>query len=636
MVRRLIAVAVAFGVISGCVTQAPSPGPSSLGPGPSSRSPGSSSPSPSPGSSESAPRPAAASPSPAGGVPDDVFTTPPIVFDLAITRDDSLRVVKSIGPDGGRLSTKAADGTSYTLEIPPDAILFAEDIAMTPIIDAAGLPGDAQTAHVAGVKLEPDGLELFAPATLRITSPSPVPEARVATFGFEGDGKDAGLVLVDQAASEIRVRVDHFSGYASFWPLEVGWWQHYLQMRQAAIAQDFRDGIGRAIALEQQKQLLGIGNSSLDDVLKGLAAGFDRWVLEPLLRSAPLGCTEATAAVSAYLEWNRQMQMLGVSLKDALPEEVARATKAERERDLEMRREPPPELLPTAFELCSEEKFRRCQITGDFEGLRSFFLGFIHTTLMFGQEVSRDVITRAHSFLERCGRWDLTLESVEDFELARGLGRASTHQTRTYEIRWKPGAEGDHFGLLAPIGTGEGTTDILAASSRNSQCRKITYKYEGTDPADSATITRLTFRSREYVTADWVMVPDRGDGTGVLVKVQRHVEDDPRPVTVGLAFPFGDQTWRYVSAVGCVKFTTDLVSTVPGGFPLSLVLAAELRKRAEDCLRAEGVDCRWRFGSSPFSATTTITKTFPFTDYAGVKAQVDVEAIVTLVHTPSD
>ena len=48
------------------------------------------------------------------------------------------------------------------------------------------------------------------------------------------------------------------------------------------------------------------------------------------------------------------------------------------------------------------------------------------------------------------------------------------------------------------------------------------------------------------------------------------------------------------------------------------------------------LDCRWRFGSSPFSATTTITKTFPFTDYAGVKAQVDVEAILTLVHTPSD
>ena len=259
MVRRLIAVAVAFGVISGCVTQAPSPGPSSLGPGPSSLGPGSSSPSPSPGSSESAPRPAAASPSPAGGVPDDVFTTPPIVFDLAITRDDALRVVKSIGPDGGRLSTKAADGTSYTLEIPPDAILFAEDIAMTPIVEAAGLPDDPSPAHTAGVKLEPDGLELYAPATLRITPPSPVPEAGVATFGFEGDGKDAGLVLFDQAASEIRVRVDHFSGYASFWPLEVGWWQHYLRMRQVAIAQDFRESIGRTIALEQQKQVLGVG-----------------------------------------------------------------------------------------------------------------------------------------------------------------------------------------------------------------------------------------------------------------------------------------------------------------------------------------------------------------------------------------
>ena len=247
----------------------------------------------------------------------------------------------------------------------------------------------------------------------------------------------------------------------------------------------------------------------------------------------------------------------------------------------------------------------------------------------------RDAITRAHSFLERCGRWDLTLESVEDFEVAHGLGRVSTHQTRTYKIRWQPGADGANYGLVSPIGEGKGTTEILGASSKNPQCRKIVYAYEDTDPADTATIKQLQFQARAYVTVSWVAVRDRGDGNGVLVKVERHVEDDPRPVTVGLEFPFGDQTWRYVGAVGCVKFTTDRVSTVPGGFPLSLVLAAELRKRAEDCLRAEGVDCRWRFGSSPFSATTTITKTFPFTD-AGVKAQVDVEAILTLVHTPSD
>ena len=132
--------------------------------------------------------------------------------------------------------------------------------------------------------------------------------------------------------------------------------------------------------------------------------------------------------------------MLGVSLKDALPEEIARATQAERERDLEMCREPPPELLPLAFELCSEEHFRRCQITGDFEGLRSFFLGFIHASLMFGQEVSRDVITRAHSFPR-------TLRAMGSHPREFGGLRARPwpwsgveHQTRTYELRWKPGA----------------------------------------------------------------------------------------------------------------------------------------------------------------------------------------------------
>lgn len=601
MVRRLIATVVAITFVGGCAAPSPTPGPS-----------------------DSAPQSVEANSGPAGGVPDDVFTTPPIVFDLSITTDHASAAVGSIGPDGGQLSAQAADGTSYTLEVPPGALLFAEDIAMTPIVEADGLPGDTPPAHTAGVQLEPDGLELFAPATLRITPASPLPEAGVATFSFYGDGEDAGLVLFDQAASEIAVSVAHFSGVASFWPLDVVWWERTLRLRRAAVAQDWRDTIGRQLAQERQKQLLGGGEETFDELLKGLGEGFDRSVLDPLLRAAPLGCLEASTAVAAYVEWDRLMQLLGVSLKNVSPEEYNQATEAQRDLDAKTRREPPPQLMPLAFDLCSEEKFQRCLITGDFESLRRFFLDYIRQQELFGFEVPQNVVTRGASLLDRCGRWELTVQSIEDLTSPSGV-QASTHQTRTYPIRWKPGDSAVYYGLAGPIGTGEGATEIVAATARNQVCPDIVNVYEGTAPPDQAVIQRLIFKSAEYVTVQWVVVPDRGDGVGVLAKVEQHEENDPRPQTVELGFNFGDQTWRNVDTETCFRFTTDRVYTVEAGAPLSVVLPDEMKKRKE----------KWRFDSAPFSAELTITKTFAATTVTGIQVRTDVEAILTLVHTPN-
>jgi hypothetical protein len=44
----------------------------------------------------------------------------------------------------------------------------------------------------------------------------------------------------------------------------------------------------------------------------------------------------------------------------------------------------------------------------------------------------------------------------------------------------------------------------------------------------------------------------------------------------------------------------------------------------------------WRFGSGPFSAELTITKTSTTTTSTGIQVRTDVEAILTLVHTPAN
>ena len=609
MIRRLIP-AIAITVVAGC-----------SGPSPTPRS-SDSTPSRAPGPSDSAAQSPAASGAATGIVPDDLFTAPPNVLNLAISTDDALAVVGSIGPDGGQLSTTAADGTTYALDIPPEALLFAKDISMTPIVEVDGWPGDVAPAHVVGVRLEPDGLELYYPATVRITPASPLPEAGVATISFHSDGDDAGLVLFDQGPSEIAIRVEHFSGTASFWPLEESWWWQFEQLRQQMAADTFRNEIAMALGLQQQSQMLGGGQEKpLEELLSGLEERFDRDVLSPRLRNAASGCGEASDAVAAYVAWERQLQLLGVSLQGLTPEEYSRATDDERERYERMRRDLPPELLTLKRDLCFEEQFQRCRETGDFEFLAGFFLGYFRQVEVFGDEVSADDVVLAHSYLERCGLWDLTIESIEDIGVAHPLGPVtqSYHQKRTYPIRWHPSTHPNRwvpgsapmYGLIGSA-VGEGATEIVDATGVVPGCPDVGLTYEGTAPVDEAQIERLIFDQRPNV-----VTTTRGRD-GREYRIERPDEPVPRKVELGLSF--GTQGWRWLT---CETFTTANYFEMTGG-PLANVLFVRNALNTHE----------WRFDSGPFGATMTITDAYTDTSHSQTPS-ISVEAIITVEHTPA-
>lgn len=575
MVRRLIATVAATIVVAGCAAPSPTPGPS-----------------------DSAPQSFATSPGASGRFAADLFTAPPNILNLSVTTEDASAVVRSIGPDGGQLSTKAADGTTYTLDIPSGAVLFAEDISMTPVVEVDGLPGDIAPAHIVGVRLDPDGLGLYAPGTLRITPPSSLPEAGVATLSFYGDGDDAGLVLFDHGASEIVVNVEHFSGYASFWPVDEEWWRQFERLRQKKAADNLRNNIASVLGVEQQKQMLGLGEPDLAELLKGLAALFDRDVLDALRRNAANGCREATDAVAAYVVWERQLQLLGVSLAGLTPEEYSQATDDQRELYERMRRDPPPELLTLKRDLCFEEQFQRCRQTGDFEHLAGFFLSHFRQLDVLGKDVSSDDIELAHLYLERCGRWDLTMESIEDF--GAGGSNALVHQIRTYSIKWQPGGAG-FYGLVGTRLIGEGATEIVGVAVTDPRCR-VTNTYQGTAPLDTAEIERLIFDEPENA--------------------------EPVPRKVHLGFSFGDQTWTTSQVCPDLVHSWTYTLDRPGNYLPTVLYVHDLINKRE-----------WRFGSGlfgngPFSAEMTITDSF--TDTMPLPpVSVDVEVIITLEHTPA-
>ena len=148
-----------------------------------------------------------------GGSDEAPPSGPPVV-----TIDTSRAATATIGAAGGTLAATGADGTAYTLTVPPDALVGEIAITMTPVrrIDRLPLSG----GMVGAVQLQPSGLQLARMAVLTIGQPAPARAALTLT----GFGIDEAATRVERSAaagSEAapRVLVGHFSthgaGYGS-------------------------------------------------------------------------------------------------------------------------------------------------------------------------------------------------------------------------------------------------------------------------------------------------------------------------------------------------------------------------------------------------------------------------------------
>src|SRR5262249_8868167 len=129
---------------------------------------------------------------------------------VAITTDAARAATKTFPPGGGTLTATGADGTVYTLTIPPNALLAETTITMTPIVSISG--GNLPSDSVLGVDLQPSGLRLYEFADLSITPPQLGPTTDVAGFSYEGDGEDLHSYPAALDAGRILLYVIHFSG----------------------------------------------------------------------------------------------------------------------------------------------------------------------------------------------------------------------------------------------------------------------------------------------------------------------------------------------------------------------------------------------------------------------------------------
>jgi hypothetical protein len=129
---------------------------------------------------------------------------------VAVTVDEARAATKTLPLGGGTLTATGADGTVYSLTIPPNALLLETTITMTPIVSISG--GDLPDGSVLGVDLKPSGLRLYEFADLSIAPPQLSPTADIAGFSYEGDGDDLHRYPAALDAGRILLHVIHFSG----------------------------------------------------------------------------------------------------------------------------------------------------------------------------------------------------------------------------------------------------------------------------------------------------------------------------------------------------------------------------------------------------------------------------------------
>jgi hypothetical protein len=218
-------------------------------------------------------------------------------------------VSKVVTAEGGKLSLKNADGTEFTLKIPPGALLEDQKITMTPAT-VDGLPFSG--TQVGTVQLSPDGLALVVPAKLTISSPD-VTAAKgfeTAAYGYRGTGQGLYLDAVDIKDTKITFALSHFSGYgaAQATAAEV---KTQATHAPANPEDAFRQDLATLQMENRQASLMGDEiDPEFADKTEAILRDWYKNVVAPSLPTTK-DCARAPQVFSTATSWMRQVEILG-------------------------------------------------------------------------------------------------------------------------------------------------------------------------------------------------------------------------------------------------------------------------------------------------------------------------------------
>ena len=367
--------------------------------------------------------------------------------------------------DGGIVSATAADGTTFELDVPAEALAGEVEITMTPLTAVEGLGTEPGVVHA--VQLEPEGQVFFDFLRLTITPADAIAVEEQVMFEAVGDGSEPIAALVDPDAEEVVVLVDHFTveGVARFTPD-----QRALFMRKSAenAERRIRDQVGERLQGERREVLVEGAEGQMPD-LTDLLDEWQREVVDKRREAASLSCQELQNYVGAALGFERQIQLLGAS-------DDGEAASLERIREAVA-------FAQARYDECEKEAIARCQEADDSAILVAFWLsmersadrdrakqicepsgfvleftgsGFPLRSANFATPALLDVEGRAQGCPADGGGWVFTGEMALDYS----EGPADTTQNL---VETTPGQTPEHFVLTPEFTVGGNTVEFTDA-----------------------------------------------------------------------------------------------------------------------------------------------------------------------------
>jgi hypothetical protein len=248
-------------------------------------------------------------PSDPSGTPSDPILQTPHPANLTVTPDAAHAASARIPTTGGTLQATGADGTVFTLTIPAGALLVDTTITMTPLADASGL--NISGAHMAGVQLEPDGLELYQVATLNVAPPEGAHHSAMA-FSYHGAGSEVHRVPLTSNPDVLEIPILHFCGDLIYLGDN-----HWVSPEAVAvIASNPEDQlatlVGDLFRDDRERALQGLDpDPELGAKLQHILQAFYDEVIEPSLGEIKTDCSAARSGIPRAYRWERNLELLG-------------------------------------------------------------------------------------------------------------------------------------------------------------------------------------------------------------------------------------------------------------------------------------------------------------------------------------
>jgi hypothetical protein len=251
------------------------------------------------------------------------FNTTGKGVDVNVQLDRKQTASGKVSRSGGNVSLTAKDGSTFTLEVPPNAVEADTTITMTAVKSFKGAPLDNNTPTA--VQLEPSGLFLKEMATLTIVQANEIPIKKQIIFGYEGDGKDYHLAVVDPKSKDIKIKLMRFSGAGVGSGSETAWAAHLRNEASNASTLVWQK-LGEVMQPERVKMLVG-GDGSVaaadpEEKVKSILDQFEDQVVLKEIAAAEQDCKEALKALQDLMFLARLRQLVGLPLPSGFSEKV--------------------------------------------------------------------------------------------------------------------------------------------------------------------------------------------------------------------------------------------------------------------------------------------------------------------------